>query len=118
MPRSLIPRVERSVHKPRVMKTGNIFSWRTQTLLATIQIRLSFFSAIFLLLLVLPGVPGARAGMDPVFLALQTPSRTQGPRNVCVIFSVTALMEAYLLNHHGLKRDDANLSEEWLSYVV
>lgn len=46
----------------------------------------------------------------------QTDVKNQGPRNLCTVFSITALVESlYLINHPEAR--DIDLSEEWLHYL-
>lgn len=51
-------------------------------------------------------------------LESQSPVRSQGRRGTCSIFSATALVEFFLVAKGELTTDEADLSEQYLQYIV
>ena len=76
------------------------------------------FGSILLALASLPllGAAPPRSDVERAFRA-QTPARHQGYRDTCAVFSIVAIIEAYLLRD-GLADTNLDFSEEWLQYLA
>ncbi len=77
-----------------------------------------YYCAIVLSSLLAIQAAAQEAGRTDVLSVIQkqTDVKNQGPRNLCTVFSITALVESlYLINHPGMR--DIDLSEEWLHYL-